>query len=60
MNISSIKWLTLQALWKENPLTLKQLCDGVGKNTDDEAWRDIYFETHGRKGRGSRRADGCL
>ncbi len=31
MNIANNEWYILRALWKKSPLTLKQLCDGVGK-----------------------------
>lgn len=30
MNISQNEWQIIKALWKKNPLTLKQLCDSVG------------------------------
>ncbi len=30
MNISNNEWCFMEALWKEHPLTLKQLCDTVG------------------------------
>jgi len=34
MNISNNEWQIIKALWKESPLTLKQLCDGVGREQD--------------------------
>ena len=30
MNISQNEWQIMKALWKESPLTLKQLCESVG------------------------------
>lgn len=31
MNISANEWLIMKELWNKSPMTLKQLCDSVGK-----------------------------